>query len=95
MHPSQKRTAAARHWISNSAWVADIHDECILGLDFLQIYNSEPQRWMSNHWRKRNSTEKSQATVEPTCYKVVLKEGVCIPHLLRWWFQSDLVEGVD
>ena len=69
--------------VPQELWVADIHDECILGLDFLQTHNCQVNLKDGSLiiGEEEIPLKKSQATVEPTCYKVVLKEGVCIPPL--------------
>jgi len=69
--------------VPQELWVADIRDECILGLDFLQTHNCQVNLKDGSLiiGEEEIPLRKSQATVEPTCYKVVLKEGVCIPPL--------------
>jgi len=67
--------------VPQELWVADIHDECILGLDFLRTHNCQVNlKDGSLIIGGRNSTEKVTSYCG-ACYKVVLKEGVCIPPL--------------
>jgi len=69
--------------VPRELWVADIHDECLLGLDFLQTHNCQVNIKDGSLiiGEEEIPLKKSPATVEPTCYKVVLKEDVCIPPL--------------
>ena len=69
--------------VPQELWVADIHDECILGLDFLQSHDCQVN--LKDEALIIGETEvplkRSSASQEPTCYKVVLTEGVSLPPL--------------
>ena len=64
-------------------WVADIHDECILGLDFLQTHSCQVNLKDGSLivGEEENPLNKLKASKEPNCYKAVLTEGVCLPPL--------------
>ena len=66
-------------------WVADIHDECIYGLDFLQTHscqvNLKDGSLIVGEEEIFNSLKKMNTSKEPNCYKAVLTEGVCLPPL--------------
>ena len=61
-------------------WVADIHDECILGLDFLQAHSCQVNLKDGSLviGEEEIPLRKSKASKEPNCYKAVLTEGVCL-----------------
>ena len=64
-------------------WVADIHDECILGLDFLQTHSCQVNLKDGSLivGEEEIPLKKMKASKEPNCYKAVLTEGVCLPPL--------------
>ena len=69
--------------LSQDMWVADISDECILGLDFL-----EPNRCQVNLkdgaliiGEEEIPLERSNMTTEPACNKAILLDAVCLPSL--------------
>ena len=61
-------------------WVADIHDEWILGLDFLQAHSCQVNLKDGSLviGEEEIPLRKSKASKEPNCYKAVLTEGVCL-----------------
>ena len=69
--------------IPQELWVADIHDECILGLDFLQSHGCQVNLRDGALILRGEEVplKRSPAAPEPTCYKAVLTEGVCLPPL--------------
>ena len=67
--------------VPQELWVADIHDDCILGLDFLQSHNclvNLKDRALTIGGEEI-PLRKQPATTEPTCCKVVLAERVQLP----------------
>ena len=66
--------------VSQQLWVADIHDECILGLDFLQSHGClvNPKDSVLMVGREGIPLRKFSME-EPSCCKVVLQEEVTIP----------------
>ena len=66
---------------SQQLWVADIHDECILGLDFLQshgcLVNLKDGVLMVG---REEIPLRKFSMEEPSCCKVVLQEEVIIPQ---------------
>ena len=62
-------------------WVADIHDECILGLDFLQAHSCQVNLKDGSLviGEEEIPLRKLKASKEPNCYKAVLTEGVSTP----------------
>ena len=60
--------------------MADIHDECILGLDLLQshecLVNLKDGVLMVG---KKEIPLRKMSTEDPSCCRVVLQEGVTIP----------------
>ena len=64
-------------------WVAGIHDQCILGLDFLQSHNCQVnlRDGVLTVDGEETPLKRSTTTQEPTCFRVVLTEGVCLPPL--------------
>ena len=64
-------------------WVADIHDQCILGLDFFKAHgcqvNLKDEALIIGE--EEIPLKKHLATPEPTCYRAVLTERVCLPPL--------------
>ena len=69
--------------VPQELWVADIHDECILGLDFLQAHGCQVNLKEGSLiiGEEEVPLKKPKATIEPSCYKVVLTEGVRLPPL--------------
>ena len=69
--------------VPQELWVADIHDQCILGLDFLKSHGCQVNLKDESLTigEEEVPLKKSSATPEPTCYKAVLVEGVCLPPL--------------
>ena len=65
-------------------WVAGIHDQCILGLDFLQSHNCQvnlPKGVLTVDREETPLRRATPAQPEPNCHRVVLTEGVCLPPL--------------
>ena len=64
--------------VSQELWVADIHDDCILGLNFLQSHNclANLKDGSLTISREEIPPKKQPVTTEPTCYRVVLAERV-------------------
>jgi len=62
--------------VPQELWVADIHDECILGLDFLQTHNCQVNLKDGSLiiGEEEIPLRKSQATVEPVCRVQEVKE---------------------
>ena len=69
--------------VPQELWVADIHDECILGLDFLQAHSCQVNLKEGSLiiGEEEVPLKKTKATMEPSCYKAVLTEGVRLPPL--------------
>ena len=70
--------------LPETLWVAGIHDQCILGLDFLQSHNCQVnlQDGVLTIDGKETPLRRSTAVQpEPSCCRVVLSEGVCLPPL--------------
>ena len=69
--------------VPQELWVADIHDECILGLDFLQAHGCQVNLKEGSLiiGEEEVPLKKSKATMEPSCYKAVLTEVVRLPPL--------------
>ena len=76
--------------VPQELWVADIHDDCILGLDFLQSHNClvNLKDGSLTIGGEEIPLKKQPATTEPTCCKVVLAERVRLPP------QSEMVVPV-
>ena len=70
--------------LPETLWVAGIHDQCILGLDFLQSHNCQInlQDGILTVDGQETPLRRSTATQpEPNCCRVLLSEGVCLPPL--------------
>ena len=67
--------------VPQELWVADIHDDCILGLDFLQSHKClvNLKDGALTIGGEEIPLKKQPATAEPTCCKVVLAEHVQLP----------------
>ncbi len=69
--------------ITQEMWVADIHDQCILGLDFLQPHSCQVnlRDGALLIGEEEIPLKRSSATPEAACFKAVLLDGVSIPPL--------------
>ena len=84
---SQLELGIGSRRLPKTLWVAGIHDQCILGLDFLHSHSFQVnlRDGMLIVDEEEIPLRRSGATQEPSCLKVVLKEGVTYtyPHCLR------------
>ena len=69
--------------LPQTLWLARIHDQCILGLDFLQSHDCQVNLKEGNLTTDGEETflRGSTATQEQSCCRVVLSKGVRIPRL--------------
>ena len=68
--------------LPHELWIADIHDECILGLDFLQRHDCQVNLKGGSLIIGEEEVPLKQSTpITPRCRKVTLTEGVCLPPL--------------
>ena len=69
--------------VPQELWVADMHDQCILSLDFLQSHGCQVnlKDGALIIGEEKNPLKKPPAMHEPTCSRAVLMEGVCLPPL--------------
>ena len=70
--------------LPETLWVAGIHDQCILGLDFLQAHNCQVNLQDGVLTVDGKETPLRRLTAvqpEPSCCRVVLLEGVYLPPL--------------
>ena len=67
--------------VPQELWVADIHDDCILGLDFLQSHDRlvNLKEGALTIAGEEIPLKKQPAAIEATCCKVVLAEHVQLP----------------
>lgn len=88
---SQVELSIGSRKLPETLWVAGIHDQCILGLDFLHSHNCQV-----NLGDDCNEEEillrRSEAMQEPSCFKVMLKEGVYLPPLSETVVSVKLME---
>ena len=69
--------------VPQELWVADIHDQCILGLDFLQSHGCQVnlKDGALIIGEEKIPLKKPPAMHEATCSRAVLMKGVCLPPL--------------
>jgi len=70
--------------ITQDMWVADISDECILGLDFLESHGCQvnlKDGALIIGGEEKIPLERSNMAMEPACYKAILLDDVCLPLL--------------
>ena len=69
--------------LPKTLWVAGIHDQCILDLDVLHSHSCQVnlRDGVLIVDEEEIPLRRSGATQEPSCFKVVLKEGVYLPPL--------------
>jgi len=69
--------------MTQGMWVADISDECILGLDFLESHGCQVnlKDGALIIGGEEIPLERSNMALEPACYKAILLDDVCLPPL--------------
>ena len=84
---SQLRLGIGSLVVPQELWVADIHDECILGLDFLQSHNClvDLKDGVLTIGGEEIPLSKPPPSPDPACYKAVLAEGVHLPGAYPAW----------
>ena len=80
---SQLQVRIGSRELPETLWVAGIHDQCILGLDFLQSHNCQVnlKDGVLVVDGEETPLRRSATDQEPSCCRLVLSEGVCLPPL--------------